>query len=295
VARSSTRRPGYSRRAQYGLFFGYVAAVSGAVVALLLLILSTVDPEGFGALKGAISDATLPVSSAGRAVVNTVADAGGNIGSYIDAASKVRRLEAEAKANRTRLIEAQAATFENARLKRLLGIVEKGATPVATGRLVASSGTSIRRYAILNAGYAQGVRGGMPVRGPAGLVGRVANAGAFSARVALITDGGTVVPVRRVPDGMPAIATGTGDGFIDIRALGAENTTFKRGDVFVTSGAGGVYPPNVPVAVITRQTREAFLARPVADASRLDFVIVEQVYQPAVEEQRRALPPLPEQ
>lgn len=295
MARSSNRRPGYSRRAQYGLFFGYVTAVSGAVVALLLLILSTVDPDGFGALKGAVGDATMPISSAGRAVVNTVADAGGNVGSYIDAAGNVRRLEAEAKANQTKLIEARAAAFENARLKRLLGLVEQGAKPVATGRLIASTGTSIRRYAILNAGYAQGVRRGMPVRGPVGLVGRVANAGAFSARVSLITDGGAIVPVRRVPDGMPAIATGTGDGFIDIRALGAENTTFKRGDVFVTSGAGGVYPPNVPVAVIVRQTREAFLARPVADASRLDFAIVEQAYQPAVEEQRGALPPLPGQ
>ena len=39
------------------------------------------------------------------------------------------------------------------------------------------------------------------------------------------------MPVRRVPDGTPAMATGTGNGLIDIRALGAENTTFKRGDV----------------------------------------------------------------
>jgi len=295
MARSSSRGAGYSRRAQYGLFFGYVAAVSGAVVALLLLILSAVDPEGFGALKGAVSDATLPVSSAGRAVAGGVGDVGQGIGSFIDSAGKVRRLEREAAGNRTRLIEAKALAYENARLKRLLRIAEQGTRPVATGRLVASTGTSIRRYAILNAGYVHGVRGGMPVRGSAGLVGRVANAGAMSARVALITDGGTVVPVRRVPDGMPAIATGTGDGFIDIRALGAENTTFKRGDVFVTSGAGGVYPPNIPVAIITRQTREAFLASPVADPARFDYAIVQPVYQPQVELQRRVLPPLPGQ
>lgn len=289
----STRRPGFSRRAQYGLFFGYVTAVSGAVVALLLLVLSAVDPNGFGALKGAVSDATLPVTLAGRAIVDEAADIGGDIGSYINAASNVRRLEAEAKANQTRLIEAKAAAFENARLKKMLKLTEIGTKPVATGRLVASTGSSIRRYAILNAGYLEGVRGGMPVRGPGGLVGRIASAGTVSARVQLITDGGMLVPVRRVPDGMPAIATGTGDGFVDIRALGAENTTFKRGDVFVTSGAGGVYPPNIPVAVIRRVTRESFLALPVADPSALDFAIVEAVYQPQVEEQRRALPPTP--
>jgi rod shape-determining protein MreC len=109
----------------------------------------------------------------------------------------------------------------------------------------------------------------------------------------LITDGGTIVPVRRVPDGTPAIATGTGDGLIDIRALGAENATFKRGDVFVTSGAGGIYPPNVPVAIINRSTRETFLALPVADPAALDFAIVEPPYQPQVEIQRRVLPPQP--
>lgn len=295
MAHPANRRPGYSRRAQYGLFFGYVAAVSGAIVALLLLILSAVDPDGFGALKGAINDATLPVASAGRAVVRGVGDAGGSVGSYIDAAGKVRRLEAEAKGRETQLIQAKALAFENARLKRLLGIAEKGVKPVAVARLVGSTGTSIRRYAILNAGYLDGVRAGMPVRGPGGLVGRIASAGAVSARVSLVTDGGAVVPVRRVPDGTPAIATGTGDGFIDIRALGAENTTFKRGDVFVTSGAGGVYPPNIPVAVIAKSTRETFLALPVADPAALDFAIVEPIYQPQVEEQRRALPPLPGQ
>jgi rod shape-determining protein MreC len=275
------------------LFFGYVAAVSGAIVALLLLILSAVDPNGFGALKGAISDATLPITSAGRWVVERGGDAGGSIGSYIDAAGKVRRLEAAAQANQTKLIEARALAFENARLKRLLGIKERGVKPVAIARLVGSTGSSIRRYAILNAGYLDGVRNGMPVRGPGGLVGRIASAGAISARVSLITDGGTIVPVRRVPDGTPAIATGTGDGLIDIRALGAENATFKRGDVFVTSGAGGIYPPNVPVAIINRSTRETFLALPVADPAALDFAIVEPPYQPQVEIQRRVLPPQP--
>jgi rod shape-determining protein MreC len=293
VARPSNRRPGYSRRAQYGLFFGYVTAVSGAVVAVLLLVISAVDPAGFGALKGAVSDATLPVSAGGRAVIRTVGDFGSNVGAYIDAAGKVRTLEARAKANETRLIQARAVAIENARLKKLLGIVEQGTTPVASARLVASSASSIRRFAVLSAGFTNGVRSGMPVRSAEGLVGRIAGTGAFSARVALITDGGTVVPVMRNRDGLPAIATGTGEGGIDVRTLGAESNPFRRGDVLVTSGTGGVYPPNVPVAIVTRVSRDAALAVPVADPARLDYAIVERPYQPAVETEQRALPPAP--
>lgn len=293
MARPSNRRPGYSRRAQYGLFFGYVTAVSGAVVAVLLLVISAVDPAGFGALRGAVSDATLPVSAGGRAVIRTVGDFGSNVGAYIDAAGKVRTLEARAKANETRLIQARAVAIENARLKRLLRIVEQGTTPVVSARLVASSASSIRRFAVLSAGFTSGVRSGMPVRSAEGLVGRIAGAGAFSARVALITDGGTVVPVMRNRDGLPAIATGTGEGGIDIRTLGAESNPFRRGDVLVTSGTGGVYPPNVPVAIVTRVNRDAALAVPVADPARLDYAIVERPFQPAVETEQRALPPAP--
>lgn len=293
MARPANRRPGYSRRAQYGLFFGYVATVSGAIVALLLLIISAVDPQGFSTLKGAVADATYPISVGGRAVIRTVTDAGSNIGAYIDAAGKVRTLEAQVKANETRLQQARAIAVENARLKRLLGAIEQGVEPVVTARLVSSTGSSIRRFAVLSAGATSGVRNGMPVRGPEGLVGRIVATGALTARVALITDGGTVVPVMRNRDGVPAIATGTGDGGIDIRALGAESNPFRRGDVLVTSGAGGIYPPNTPVAIVTRVSRDAALAVPLADPARLDYALVERPYQPAIEEQQGALPPAP--
>jgi rod shape-determining protein MreC len=291
VARPSNRRPGYSRRAQYGLFFGYVTAVSGVIIAVLLLILSAVDPRAFGALKGAVTDATLPISAGGRAVVRTIRDVGSDVGAYVDAATKVRRIEAEAKRNETRLIQARAVAVENARLKRLLGIVERGVRPIAVARLVSSSGTSVRRFAVLSAGVANGVRGGMPVRAPDGLVGRVTSAGALTARVALISDGGTVVPVMRARDGLPAIATGLGDGTLDIRTLGAETNPFRPGEVLVTSGAGGVYPPNIPVARVRRVTRDAAIALPLADPARLDYAIVERPFQPAVEQAQQALPP----
>lgn len=283
MARPPNRRPGYSRRAQYGLFFGYVIAVSGAIIALMLLILSAVDPQGFGALKGAVGDAVMPVSSGGRAVVRGTGSVFGGIASYINAAGKVKGLEAQAQANRTRMIEARAIAYENLRLKRMLKLVEPTHAVVATARLVSSSATSPRRFAMLSAGAANGVHSGMPVRSPDGLVGRVVNVGAISARVALITDGGTVVPVRRSRDSLAAIATGTGDGAIDIRALGAETNPFHVGDILVTSGTGGVYPPDVPVAVVTRVSRDSALAMPLADPARLDYAIVEPVYLPPLE------------
>ncbi|MBC7987096.1 MAG: rod shape-determining protein MreC, partial [Sphingomonadaceae bacterium] len=63
---SSDRRPGFSRRARFGVFAGYVVAISGALVGLALVLIAMFDPQGFAALRGLIGDASAPVSASGR-------------------------------------------------------------------------------------------------------------------------------------------------------------------------------------------------------------------------------------
>ncbi len=281
MAPPQSRRPGFSRRAQYGLFASYVIAVAGMMIALLLALTARFDPAGHAAVQGVITDLTSPIANIGRTALGGVEAAIDGISAYIDAGSKNRAMEVELRRARTRLIEAQALKVENGRLARLARLVQNAPAEVAAARLIASTGASSRRYATLSAGSLQGVADGQPVRSPEGLLGRVVAAGRVTARVLLITDGGNVVPVMRAGDGTPALATGLGDGSLEVRALEAGSNPFKVGDVLVTSGAGGVYPPNTPVAVVRRSNREAALAWPFADPNRLDFAIVQQPYVPA--------------
>ena len=274
VAPPSRARAGFSRRAQYGLFASYVIAVAGILVGLLLAITARFDPEGHAAIQGFFADVTAPLASAGRSLVGTGASGFDGVAAYIDAGSKNRALETEVRKNRAALIEAKATARENYRLQRLTRLIDHSPNAIVSARLVASTGASSRRYATLSAGTLNGVASGQPVRTSEGLVGRVVAAGRVSARVLLITDGGAVVPVRRLSDGFPALATGRGDGGLDIRALQAGSNPFKVGDVFVTSGAGGIYPPDVPVALAKVERRDVTIARPLADPARLDFAIV---------------------
>ncbi len=280
MASPNPRRAGFSRRAQYGLFASYVIAIAGLLVGLLLAITARFDPAGHAAIQGVFADITSPVAGTARSAVGGVSAGIDGVAAYIDAGSKNRAMEAELRASRTKLIEAKALARENMRLKRLVRLTESATDIVATARLIASTGASTRRYATLSAGSVQGVATGQPVRAPEGLVGRVVMASRVTARVLLITDGGNVVPVKRVGDGMPALATGRGDGALDIRALEAGSNPFKVGDIFVTSGAGGVYPPNVPVAIARAATRDLTIARPFADPNRLDFAIALPPYEP---------------
>lgn len=270
-----SRRPGFSRRAQYGLFAGYVIAVAGALGGLLLALTARFDPDGHAAIQSMFADLTAPVTEGGRRLVDVGTAGLDGVSAYVEAGSKNRALEAELRATRAVLLKARAAGRENYRLRRLARLVEHDSGAIVSARLVASTGASSRRYATLSAGAGQGVAKGQPVRTSEGLIGRVVAAGRVTARVLLITDGGNVVPVKRLSDGMPALATGRGDGGLDIRALQAGDQPFHEGDIFVSSGAGGVYPPDVPVAVAKLRTRDAVIARPLADPARLDFALVE--------------------
>ena len=288
MAPPPSRRPGHSRRAQYGLFVTYVVAVVGMLGGLLLALTARFDPAAHAAVQARLSDFTAPVSSGARSAAGGLGSLIDGVAAYIDAGGKNRAMEAETRANRAALIAARATQAENLRLKRLVGLIERNGRPVAVARLVASSGSVAYRSATLTAGAEAGVASGQPVRTSEGLVGRVVAVGRSSARVLLIGDAGNVVPVARLGDGMPALATGRGDGALEVRALEVGSNPFRRGDIFVTSGAGGIYPPGVPVALGLSADREVLVARVLAHPDRFDFAIVEPAY--AVPPTERDLP-----
>lgn len=270
----SNRRPGFSRRAQYGLFFSYVVAAAGAVVALGLLVLSNFDPVAFRALRGGVAEATTPVSSGLSAVGRAFGAIPEWAGSHIRVVDRNRALQRELADQRALVMRARTLSYENRRLRALLRVRDGTVAPVATARLVNSSATSTRRFATLNAGSAQGVRRGQPVRGPDGLIGRIVDASPNTARVLLLADPESIVPVRRTRDGLAAIAVGRGDGWVELKSAAASTAAFERGDVFVTSGNGGLFPPGIPVARVVDRASDTALGRTFAQPDTYDFALV---------------------
>lgn len=291
MAPPSVRRTGHSRRAQYTTFFGYVLAVGGALVGVVFLLFSTRDPGTGAGLRSAASDLTAPpgrAAAAARSGSQTVLE---TLAGYFTRGADNARLRREVELSRVRLAEAAAVGEENARLKAVLGLAEQAPRPVAVTRLIGSTSASTRRFAILGAGATSGVQVGMPVRAPLGLVGRVLEVGDRSARVLLITDSESIVPVRRAGDGIPAFATGLADGTIRLRLINLGINPLRRGDAFVTSGAGGLYRPDVAFAVVTKLLPDGAVARPLADPGTTEFVTVEPQWEAG--QIGADLPPLP--
>jgi len=280
VAASAGPRPGWSRRAQYSLFFSFLAVIAGLVVGLILLILSLIAPQSYAVVRGAALDATAPISGALRGVTTTVSGLVGGAGNYWDAANQNAQLKRDRAALMRRMVEARAILEENQQLKAALQLRERSREAVATGRVVGSSFESPRRFAIISVGSSEGVSVGMPVRAPEGLIGRVIESGAFASRVLLVTDRANIVPARILKGGQPVISTGKGDGTIDVRPLEVGKNPFKRGDIIVTSGTGGLYPPLIPIAKVIRLDDDGAIAIPIADPARVSFAVVEPPFEP---------------
>lgn len=278
MARPSSRRPGVNRRAQYGLFASYVITIGCAIAGLFLVLVSQADPAGFAVLRAGAAEITSPVASSLKSMVRGFGSLDEQIVAYIDAGSQNAALRRQVDANRVKLIEAEAIAQENIRLKKLLQLVQGSDDKVTTARMISSSSTISRRMARINAGSSAGVATGMPVRAPEGLVGRVLLVGPHSADVLLLTDSQNIIPLRRAKDNIGAISTGRDDGTLEIRPLSAGANPFRPGDILVTTGTGGVYRPNIPVAIIV-SLREGFaIGVPLASPSRVEMVMVERAY-----------------
>ncbi|MGH6786959.1 MAG: rod shape-determining protein MreC [Novosphingobium sp.] len=280
MAPPTIRRSGHSRRAQYTTFAGYLLAFGGMLVAGVLLVISTRNPEAFSGARSAASDAVAP---AGEGSAQARANSRGfweALSGFFTSGRDTARLKREVAEARSRLAAADALAEENRRLKSALGLFESDPKPVVAARLVASTSASTRRYATLGAGSRQGVAVGMPVRSSVGLVGRVLEVGAVSARVLLITDLESFVPVRRATDGIDATAEGQSDGTLRLRLSSLGINPLKRGDAFVTSGSGGLYRPGIPIAVVVRLLPDGAIARPLSDPGATDLVVVDPVWAP---------------
>lgn len=135
------------------------------------------------------------------------------------------------------------------------------------------------QYIIIDRGTNHGVRYGMPVVTQQGLVGRVDALIAGAARVKLITDTTSVVNIRLQSAEIEAQLIGslTGDVSLDMIPL---DEIVEPGDVVLTSGLGGNFPPNIFVGqVLSTQRRENALfqtatVQPIVDFESINAVLV---------------------
>lgn len=141
------------------------------------------------------------------------------------------------------------------------------------------------RYVQIDKGSDDGVRRGMPVVTQQGLIGRIDAVTAGAARVQLITDAAAAVNVRLPATQTDVMLVGSVTGELSLEMV-PQNITIKPGDLVLTSGLGGMYPPDIVVGqIISVRKRETDLfqtasVQPAANLAGLRAVLVIKNFRP---------------
>ena len=189
-------------------------------------------------------------------------------------------LESEVAQLQSQVIDLQQKVTETNILSALVDFAR--ANPAYTYKAAAVIGrdpSPFLRYVIINIGSNQGVMRGMPVVTDKGLVGRVDAVISEAARVQLVTDSASAVNVRLQSSSIEAMLVGsvTGDLSLDMIPQGA---TVTVGEIVLSSGLGGSYPPNLLVGQVISVRKldyELFqqaAIQPNVDFNQLGFVLV---------------------
>ena len=188
-------------------------------------------------------------------------------------AEENRHLRNELLLGAARQARLQVEAEENARLRGLLGAAERGGLDVQLAPILDVDLDPTRQRLMLNAGTRNGVRRGQAVIDAGGLVGQVIDATPTTAVVLLLTDPDHAVPVAVARTGVRLIAYGTGrSDRLELRNVPLSSEV-RAGDVLITSGLGGRFPPGFPVGTIAAlrpDDSRAFLVGDIDAAAQLD-------------------------
>jgi rod shape-determining protein MreC len=190
------------------------------------------------------------------------------------------QLEAEVARLQSQIIELQQENSELEVLSALLDFARTHAeNEYITAAVIGRDISPFLHYIIINRGSDDGLRRGMPVVSSQGLVGRVAAVTAGGARAQLISDPDTAINVRIQPSGAEALLQGSITGDLTVEAI-PQDAKIQNGDLVLTSGLGGNYPPDILIGQISgvrQRPVELFQSatvEPVVDFSLLEIVLV---------------------
>ncbi|MBI1363123.1 MAG: rod shape-determining protein MreC [Proteobacteria bacterium] len=244
------------------------------VVALSLVGISTRFPAFTEGVHTYTVDRLAAVYKVLNAPVTFAKGIGDGIAQHFATVRKNRDLMEENQMLRAWRAEAMFLRVENDTLKELLNMVsDQSVTPI-TARVLADANTPYARTVLISAGRKHGVAKGQAVMGARGLVGRVLFTGQEASRVLLLSDPNARIPVKILESGQQAIMRGNNSRYPEL-ILTEGDAALVAGHHVVTSGAGGIFAPGLPVGVVHDVTRVP-LVRTYNSLSNLDLVVVQK-------------------
>lgn len=256
---------------------GYLVLIA---LAAAFMVLAKADTRLVDGISLEVSQVAAPLADGLARPVEEMVDA-------VEAIRRVTALNAEnerLRAERDQLFQWQAVArrleAENTALRKLLNAVPDGSTLFVTARVLADTSGAFARSELVNAGEEEGVARGQTVVAAGGLVGRVVGVSSHAARVLLISDLNSRVPVLVGTQRLRAILAGDNSDQPKLLYL-PPHADVSVGDPVVTSSEAGVFPADIPVGVVATADAAAVTVSPFVSPGGEPFVRIID-YRPAV-------------
>jgi rod shape-determining protein MreC len=184
----------------------------------------------------------------------------GSISVYFETQSRLQeenlQLRQQHDTDAAQLAQLAAVQAENAQLRTLQELKQRVDYPMQTAEIVYVERDIFKRKLIVNKGSQANVVAGQVVVDDFGVVGQVTRVYPWLSEVTLVTDKDHAVPIQFLRNGLRAVVFGSGDiGEMALRYMPV-SSDIEVGDMLVTSGIDGIYPPNLPVAKVVRIERD---------------------------------------
>lgn len=228
------------------------------VASLLSICLMVLDHRynALESLRAYLSVVLYPIQYLSSLPSELSQTAGEVMASRSELETQLQNLHDENLELRARLQKFEALEAENMRLRGLLDSSFKVGDRVLIAELMAVEQDLFRQVVLINKGKSSGLYSGQPVLDANAVVGQVTHVYPFTASVLLITDATHALPVQVNRNGLRTIALGTGlINRLELPHL-PNNADIEVGDLLVTSGLGGRFPPGYPVAQVVDVKRE---------------------------------------
>ena len=213
-----------------------------------MLILGKVDESNLKVVKNYFTDITSYVLEIVGLPINSINKAVNQINSLIFIYSNNKNLSLENKELYKWKDLAQKLLVENEELKKLLNGVNKIPDSFVTAKVISNSSGSYIKTITLNVGTMHGLSIGNAVTNNWGMIGRVIEVGKKSARVLLVTDINSQIPVYFEKSKHKAIVIGNNSDFLEVKYLKSRVKLYDK-DRIITSGEGGLLPRGLSVAL----------------------------------------------
>lgn len=241
------------------------------LAALILFSFSALNPTAMQKARTRTTDLFAPLLSAINKPFYQATE-------YVRAVSGIAELQAEnlrLSQENARLRDwyqkALSLQAENENLQKLLNIKLEPQFGYVTARVIADSGNAFAKSLLVLAGGRDGVEGGQAVLAGDGLIGRVIESGQKTARILLLTDINSRIPVLIQGANQRAIMAGNNEDLPGLLHLPPE-VEIEMGARVITSGHGGLFPYGLPVGEIIRDGHGKLAVQPYAAMDQVNMV-----------------------